>query len=130
MIGNISENFVFAYVGISVPIMMDNFKFSLVLIGCIALVVSRAISIFSVSILVNAFRRTKIPFSHQCIMTYGGLRGAVAFYLALEIHSDYSSLIITTTISLILFSVVGLGATTTPLLIVLNKIFPEDNIFT
>lgn len=73
MIGNLSENFVFAYVGISVPIMINNLKIELVLIGCFALVVSRAISIFSVSILVNAFKREKIPFSHQCVMTYAGL---------------------------------------------------------
>ena len=53
-IGNISENFIFAYVGISVPIMMENVKLSLVLLGCVALLVSRAISVFSVSIFVNA----------------------------------------------------------------------------
>jgi NhaP-type Na+/H+ or K+/H+ antiporter len=130
MVGNISENFIFAYVGISVPIMISNVKFSLVLIGCVALVVSRAISVFIVAFFVNKCRkRNKIPFSHQVVMTYGGLRGAVAFYLALEIHSEYSSLIITTTISLIVFSVVGLGATTTPLLILLSKWYPEDNIF-
>ena len=128
-IGNISENFIFAYVGISVPIMMDNVKFSLVLIGCVALVASRAVSIFSVSLVVNAFRKVKIPFSHQVVMVYGGLRGAVAFYLALEVHSEYSSLITTTTIALIIFSVVGLGATTTPLLVLLNKCFPQDHIF-
>lgn len=62
-------------------------------------------------------------------MTYGGLRGAVAFYLALQVHNEYSSLIITTTISLIIFTVVGLGSTSTPLLIFLNKKFPEDQIF-
>lgn len=52
--GNISENFIFAYVGISVPIMLENVKFSLVLLGCVALVVSRAVSVFSVSLCVNA----------------------------------------------------------------------------
>lgn len=73
MIGNISENFIFAYVGISVPIMMDNVKFSLVLIGAVGLLVSRAISIFFVSIFVNIFRKRKIPLSHQIVMVYGGL---------------------------------------------------------
>ena len=53
----------------------------------------------------------------------------MAFYLALEVHSEFSSLITTTTIALIIFSVVGLGATTTPLLILLNKCFPQDHIF-
>ena len=44
--------------------MLENVKFSLVLIGCVALIVSRAISVFSVSLVVNAFRKIKIPFSH------------------------------------------------------------------
>ena len=73
-IGNLSENFVFAYVGISAPIMLQEVKFSLVFIGIIALLVSRGVSIFVVSILVNRFRKTPIPFSHQVVMTYGGLR--------------------------------------------------------
>jgi len=30
---------------------------------------------------------------------------------------------------MIIFSVVGLGMTTTPLLMLLNKIFPQDKIF-
>lgn len=128
-IGNIFENFIFAYVGISVPILLENVKFSLVLLGCIALVISRAISVFSVSLLVNSCKKVPIPFSHQIVMTYGGLRGAVAFYLALQVHNEYSSLILTTTISIILFTVVLLGSTTTPLLIFLNKMFPEDEIF-
>lgn len=128
MIGNISENFVFAYVGISVPIMLSNLKIELVLIGCAALVISRAVSIFSVSVLINMFKKVKIPFSHQVVMTYGGLRGAVAFYLALEVHSEFSEMLLTTTISLIIFTVVGLGTTTMPLLLLLNKWFPQDKI--
>jgi len=44
--------------------MLENVKLSLVLLGIVALLVSRAISVFSTSILVNAFRKVKIPFSH------------------------------------------------------------------
>jgi len=128
MIGNISENFVFAYVGISIPIMLSNIKISLVIIGCVSLVISRAISIFSVSVLINMFRKVKIPFTHQLVMTYGGLRGAVAFYLALEVHGEFSEVLVTTTVCLIIFTVIGLGSTTMPLLLLLNKWFPEDKI--
>lgn len=119
--GNIFENFIFAYVGISVPILLENVKLPLVLIGCAALLISRATSVFIVSFFVNLCKKRPIPFSHQIVLTYGGLRGAVAFYLALQVHSEYSSLIITTSICLILFTVVILGSTTTPLLILLNK---------
>lgn len=54
-------------------------------------------------------------------MTYGGLRGAVAFYLALDIESDYKDQLVTMTIILIIFTVVGLGGTTSFVLRVLHN---------
>lgn len=61
-------------------------------------------------------------------MTIGGLRGAVAFYLALNVSSEYKHLIITTTISLILFTVIGMGSFTPLFLTWLNKVCPNDKI--
>lgn len=61
-------------------------------------------------------------------MTIGGLRGAVAFYLALNVSSEYKHLIITTTISLILFTVIGMGSLTPFCLKCLHKTFPQDEI--
>jgi NhaP-type Na+/H+ or K+/H+ antiporter len=61
-------------------------------------------------------------------MTIGGLRGAVAFYLALNVSSEYKHLIITTTISLILFTVIGMGSATPIFIKYLNKKFSEDEI--
>ena len=83
MAGKISENFVFAYMGISVPIMIDNVKISLIFCGIIALLISRFFSVLIVAILLNVCTKKKIPFTYVLIMTQGGLRGAVAFYLAL-----------------------------------------------
>ena len=62
------------------------------------------------------------------VMTIGGLRGAVAFYLALNVSSEYKHLIITTTISLILFTVIGMGTATPFVLRCLNRTFPQDHI--
>lgn len=123
-----SENFIFAYVGISVPLMINDVSLSYVLIGIIALVTSRYLSVAIVSLVVNPFKEEKIPFSHQLVMTIGGLRGAVAFYLALNVSSEYKHLIITTTISLILFTVIGMGSLTPFMIKILNKAFPEDKI--
>lgn len=61
-------------------------------------------------------------------MTYGGLRGAVAFYLALNLHTPYKDILITLTIVLIFFTVIGLGSTTNCLLKILNCCFPRDKI--
>lgn len=108
--------------------MMVNLQWPLVIIGCFALLVSRTISVLVVSLIVNIFRTNKIPFSHQIVMSYGGLRGAVAFYLSLNINTEYKHLVIMTTICLIMFTIIGLGSTTTFLLQWLDKKFPEDKI--
>lgn len=81
---------------------------------------SRALSVFLVSIVVNRFKTQKIPFSHQIVMIYGGLRGAVAYYLAVNLHTEYKDILQTLTIVLIFFSVIGLGSTTNLLLKLLN----------
>lgn len=107
-----SENFIFAYVGISVPLMINDVNIYYVLIGIVALVVSRFLSVLIVALCVNPFKKDKILFAHLLVMTIGGLRGAVAFYLALNVSSEYKHLIITTTISLILFTVIGMGSLT------------------
>lgn len=110
---NISENFVFAYMGLSVPMTLATVKFELIGIAIVALLVSRAGSVIITSYFVNIFRKDKIPWSYQAIMSFSGLRGAVAFYLALNVNSEYKHLIITTTIGLIIFTIIGLGSTTT-----------------
>lgn len=44
-----SENFIFAYVGISVPLMINDVSISYVLIGIVALIVSRFLSVVIIS---------------------------------------------------------------------------------
>ena len=102
----ISENFVFAYMGLSVPLTLELMRIELIGIGILALVVSRTISVVATTLLVNIFREDKIATSYQIIMSFSGLRGAVAFYLALNVSSEYKNLIVTTTIGLIIITIV------------------------
>ena len=85
---NISENFVFAYLGISVALMIEDSIPILILVGLTALNVSRFVSIWVTTLIINIFRKDKLPFSYCLVMTWGGLRGAIPFYLALNIHSS------------------------------------------
>jgi len=110
---NVSENFVFAYMGLSAPILLGNIRYELIGIGIIALIISRTFSVVFTSYFINIFREEKIPASYQAIMSFSGLRGAVAFYLALNVESEYKNLIISTTIGLIIVTIIGLGGTTT-----------------
>jgi solute carrier family 9 (sodium/hydrogen exchanger), member 6/7 len=59
MIANMSENFLFCYLGISIPIMFTSVKYSLVLVGIIALLVSRFFSVYITSIIINLCKISK-----------------------------------------------------------------------
>lgn len=92
--------------GLSVPLTLGLMRIELVGIGALALVVSRALSVVATTLLVNVFRRDKVAASYQIIMSFTGLRGAVAFYLALNVSSESKNLIVTTTIALIIMTIV------------------------
>ena len=123
---NMSENFLFCYLGISIPTTIINAKMSLIIVGIVSLLISWFLSVWFTSIIINLTKsaRKHIPFTYNIVMTWGGLWGAVAFYLALKMNSEYKNLIITTTISLIVFTIIGLGGTTKPVIKFLVKRFP------
>ena len=78
------ENFVFAYLGVWIPVLIDDINIEHFLAGVLALIIGRTLSVFIVAWFTNMFKRKKIPLSHQVALLYSGLRGAVAFYLALN----------------------------------------------
>jgi len=110
-VGFTTENFIFAYLGISIPLMLDEVNYKLTALAIIILFVARAIAVFSTSYIVSFFDK-KVPFSHQIVLIYAGLRGAVAFYLALLYLADQESTLLPCIMSMILFTVVILGGTT------------------
>lgn len=95
----------------------------LILIGILAVVVSRAIAIYPCSYLFS-WSSLKIERPHQHIMFWGGLRGALALALALGIPDTlpYRHEILTVTFGVIAFSVFVQGLTITPLLRRLGQI--------
>lgn len=73
--------------------------------------------------LANRFRIHKLSNVDQFVMSYGGLRGAVAFALVLLIdkkHVPLQPLFVTTTICVIYFTVFLQGITIKPLVKILN----------
>lgn len=73
--------------------------------------------------IVNRFRIVKLSAVDQFVMSYGGLRGAVAFALVLLIdkkHIPSQPLFVTTTICVIYFTVFLQGITIKPLVKILN----------
>ncbi|MGI8789066.1 MAG: cation:proton antiporter [Pyrinomonadaceae bacterium] len=97
-----------------------------IIVGIFAVIIARAIAVYPCSAL---FSRSslKIERSHQHILFWGGLRGALALALALGVPEDlpYHQEILTVTFGVVAFSVFGQGLTITPLLRFLGQI-PND----
>ncbi|KAI1701027.1 sodium/hydrogen exchanger family domain-containing protein [Ditylenchus destructor] len=96
--------------------------------GIILLFASRAASIFPLTYLINKCRRVQISLKNQIIMWFSGMRGAVAFALALHMHVDSQEtkrVILTSTLFIVLFTIVFMGGSALPMIKVLSRVFPE-----
>jgi NhaP-type Na+/H+ or K+/H+ antiporter len=84
----------------------------------------RAANIFPLSYLCNQFRTVKITGTSQTVMWFAGLRGAIAFALALNLKGYYPHYqsIITMTLVVILFTVFIFGGGMLPLLKLLKNV--------
>lgn len=78
------ENFVFAYLGLWISIYYDKISLVYVGFGILGVLISRPLSVFIVSFIVNKFKKKDIPISHQIVLSFCGIRGTVAFYLVLS----------------------------------------------
>jgi len=124
----VAETFVFVYVGMNIT-GFYSFKLKwdpvLIIFSLIACFVSRFFNIFPLSAIANIGRKSKITFKMQLMIWFAGLRGAVAFALALNVRTGHRSEVITTTLFLVLFTTLILGLATTPLL---KKLGLQNNI--
>ncbi|THG01350.1 hypothetical protein TEA_010241 [Camellia sinensis var. sinensis] len=91
LISSLAETFVFIYMGFDIAMEQHSWShvgfifFSILFIG-----VARAVNVFSCAYLVNLVRpaHRQIPVKHQKALWYSGLRGAMAFALALQSVHD------------------------------------------
>ncbi|XP_072223856.1 sodium/hydrogen exchanger 8 [Leuresthes tenuis] len=117
------ETCVFAFLGLSIFSFPHNFEISFV-IWCIVLVLlGRAVNIFPLSFLLNFFRDHKITPKMMFIMWFSGLRGAIPYALGLHLGLEpieKRQLIGTTTIIIVLFTILVLGAGTMPLIRIMD----------
>ncbi|OAP17263.1 hypothetical protein AXX17_AT1G48830 [Arabidopsis thaliana] len=86
---------------------------------CSAMLFSRrAVNVFGCAYLVNLFRQEnqKIPMKHQKALWYSGLRGAMAFALALQSLHDlpegHGQIIFTATTTIVVVTVLLIGGST------------------
>ncbi|XP_065913305.1 sodium/hydrogen exchanger 8-like [Dysidea avara] len=120
-----AETCVFVYLGLAIFAIRHRFNVSLVIWSILLCLIGRAFNIFPLMALVNKFRSVKINRRMQFIMWFSGLRGAIAFALALNLEEYVTEgifseenyhYVVTTTLVIVLFTIVFLGGSTLPLL--------------
>ena len=79
------ENFIFSYIGVSMfTFGHHKFHFGFIFGAFFAILVARAANIYPLSALLNLGRKTRIPLNYQHMLWFSGLRGAMAFALAIQ----------------------------------------------
>ncbi|XP_074574344.1 sodium/hydrogen exchanger 6-like isoform X1 [Curcuma longa] len=119
LLSSLAETFLFIYMGFDITMEQHSWShvgfifFSILFIG-----VARAVHVFSCSYLINMARPvdSQIPVRHQKALWYSGLRGAMAFALALQSVHDlpdgHGKIILTATTSIIVITVLLIGGST------------------
>ena len=117
-----AENFIFCYVGVSMfTFPKHNFDVPFIFGSFFAIIVGRAVNIYPLSFLLNLGRKTKITSNLQHMMYLSGLRGAIAFALAIRnTLTDARQVVLTTTLIIVMITVVVCGGGTVTLLTKLN----------
>ncbi|CAN1336357.1 Sodium/hydrogen exchanger 6 [Linum perenne] len=119
LISSLAETFIFIYMGFDIAMEQHSWShvgfifFSIIFIG-----VARAANVFSCAYLVNLSRpaNRQIPITHQKALWYSGLRGAMAFALALqsvhELPEGHGQTIFTATTAIVVLTVLLIGGST------------------
>jgi len=114
----LSENFIFSYIGVSMfTFPKHHFDIAFIIIAFIAVALGRAANIYPLSFLLNFGRKPKISRNCQHVLFFSGLRGAMAFALAIRnTVSKARQTFLTTTSLIVIGSVIFIGGSVTPLL--------------
>ncbi|KAM3910767.1 sodium/hydrogen exchanger 6 [Leptodactylus fuscus] len=114
----LAENFIFSYMGLALFTFQKHvFNVTFILGAFIAVFLGRAANIYPLSFLLNLGRRNKIGSNFQHMMMFAGLRGAMAFALAIRDTATYArQMMFSTTLLIVFFTVWVFGGGTTPML--------------
>ncbi|XP_030612879.1 sodium/hydrogen exchanger 9-like [Archocentrus centrarchus] len=129
----LGEIFIFGYMGY-ILLMFTCHVFSALFISgaFLSIFISRALNIYPLSFLLNLGRTNKIPHTFQHFMMFAGLRGAVAFSLAVrDTSTEVSRTIFTTTLLIVGFTIWVLGTAADPMLRCLDirvGVDPDENL--
>ena len=115
IMSNIAEGFVFTYLGLSFFNMSKgNYSILFIIIEFLAIILSRFITIYSLSFIINLFTDTQLNMKEQKVISIAGcIRGAIAFGLALSLETGNpinNSILLSTTLILVFATTIIFGA--------------------
>jgi len=141
IVARVSETFVFIYMGLSLFLGHQTFDMGsmwvLFVVAFAAMLLARVCNVFPNVLLVNARRspQNKISKNHQIFLWFSGLRGAIAFALAMkstrDVGDEAGAVIFSTTLLIVLVTVLIFGGFTPFMLSrldVLDKTAPYSNL--
>ncbi|QDZ19404.1 sodium/hydrogen exchanger [Chloropicon primus] len=141
IVARVAETFVFIYMGLSLFLGHQTFDmvsmWVLFLIAFVGMLLARVCNVFPGTLLVNTRRNSlrKISKNHQIFLWFSGLRGAIAFALAMKSTADVGdeagAVIFSTTLLIVLVTVLVFGGFTPFMLSkldVLDKNAPYSNL--
>lgn len=108
MLANISETIIFMFLGLSTFGADLDWNWSFICFALLFCLIFRVLGVMVLAFFLNYRRLVKLTLIDQFIMAFGGLRGGIAFCLALSINEELipeRKLFITTTIVIIFFTV-------------------------
>ncbi|XP_045463356.1 sodium/hydrogen exchanger 3 isoform X3 [Harmonia axyridis] len=123
MLSSSSETIIFMLLGVATVSNTHEWNTWFILLTIIFCSVYRVVGVIIFTAIANRFRLHQLDMVEKFVLSYGGLRGAVAFALALLIKEDavpHKSMYITTTIAVVYFTVFFQGMTIKPLVKILN----------
>ncbi|KAI5446938.1 sodium/hydrogen exchanger 6 [Lathyrus oleraceus] len=134
LISSLAETFIFIYMGFDIAMEQHSWSHvGFIFFSIIFIVVARAANVFSCAYLVNLVRpaHQQIPSKYQKALWYSGLRGAMAFALALQSVHDlpegHGQTIFTATTAIVVLTVLLIGGSTGTMLEALDVVGGEDH---
>ncbi|XP_022904070.1 sodium/hydrogen exchanger 3 isoform X3 [Onthophagus taurus] len=123
MLSSSSETIIFMFLGVATVNKEHDWNTWFVILTIIFCSIYRTLGVILLTALANRFRLHQLNKVEKFVMSYGGLRGAVAFALVLLIKPNIVKLqpmFMTTTIAVVYFTVFFQGITIKPLVKLLN----------
>ncbi|KAH9884568.1 Sodium/hydrogen exchanger family-domain-containing protein [Xylariomycetidae sp. FL2044] len=132
IIAQLSENFIFIYLGLSL-FTDDTLRFQplLIIVTVVAVCAARWVAVFPLSKAINWFHHYRarrqgkeindeLPYNYQAMLFWAGLRGAVGVALAALLQDDNSNALKATVLVVVVLTVIIFGGTTARMLEILN----------